>query len=409
MYDNLLHQNVTSLLKSDISRNQLPGAILFNGLQGSGKLTAALETARVLSCTGETKGHWLCECPGCLQHKALISNNLIICGPRDCTPEITAASKTFQNAIANNAKYLLAARYLFIRSIRKLTARFNPVLWQGDDKFSKLAGVMGSIDEELEPLDFPHQLPDFETVKKICEKLEKLAEKLENDFLYDSIPIAHIRNVSAWARLKSTEGKKTIIIENADRMNESVRNALLKILEEPPADTVFILTTARRNAVMPTILSRVRTYSFAERTIPQQKEVISRVFHDEGFSGSIDDFLLTFLPVTPAQLRDEANKFFATIANSKLPENASIIKNCGNFDPRIMLKLFLTGIQQCSRKLMATPEGTEAAKELSGALQSCWNNITVYNQSINSAMEILVRDMAKINKTHGNAFKWAVM
>ena len=53
--------------------------------------------------------------------------------------------------------------------------------------------------------------------------------------------------------MKSVEGKKTIIIENADRMLESVRNALLKILEEPPVDTIFILTTSQRNLVMPTI------------------------------------------------------------------------------------------------------------------------------------------------------------
>ena len=37
----------------------------------------------------------------------------------------------------------------------------------------------------------------------------------------------------------SEEGKKTIIIENADRMQTSVRNALLKILEEPPEDCVL--------------------------------------------------------------------------------------------------------------------------------------------------------------------------
>ena len=409
MYDNLLHQNVTALLKSDISRNQLPGAILFSGSHGSGKLTCALETARILACTGEKKGHWLCECPSCLQNKALVSGNLVLCGPRDCTPEICASSKTFIEALSNNATYLTAARYLFLRSIRKLTARFNPVLWEGDDKISKIAGVMSDIDEELETLDFPHALPDTETVKKTCEKLLKLTQKLEDEFLYDSIPIAHIRNVSSWARLKSSEGKKTIIIENADRMNESVRNALLKILEEPPSDTVFILTTSRRNAVMPTILSRVRTYSFADRTMPQQKEVISRVYHEEKFEGSIDDFLLTFLPVNPKDLRTIADKFFKTMAESRLPEISGLIKECSNFDPRIMLKIFLTAILDSSKKMLSSPNGAEASKELSEALQSCWNNITVYNQSITSAMEILVRDMSKINKIHGNVYKWAVM
>lgn len=408
MYDNLLHQNVTALLTNDIQKNQLPGAILFNGIQGSGKLTCALETARILSCTGEKKGYWLCTCPSCLQHKALVSNNLLITGPRDCTPEISAATKAFLNAVTANSKHLVASRYLFLRSVRKLTSRFSPVLLKGDEKLNKIASLMSAIDEEIEPLDFPHELPDFESISKACEKIASSCEKLETEFLYDSIPIALIRNAFTWARLKSVDGMKTIIIENADRMSDSVRNALLKILEEPPADTVFILTTARRNAVMPTILSRVRTYNFAERNLDQQKEVISRVFHNEVFSGSIDDFLLTFLPVTPDALRNEAKKFFDVIASSKLPDNGAVIKSCGNFDPRNMLKIFLQGIQQCSRKLLSEPSGCEAAKEISEALQTCWSNVTIYNQSVNSALEILVRDMAKINKLHGNILKWAM-
>ena len=409
MFDNVLNQNITAQISRDITSGQFPGAVLYSGPQGSGKLTSALETARILSCSGIKKGHWLCECPSCLQHKALVSNNVIVAGPRDCTPEISAAAKTFLNAIYVNAKYLTAVRYLFVRSVRKLTQRFNPILWQDDDKLNKIAVLMSDIDEELEILDFPHELPEVEKVKKSCEKLVELCKKLETSFLYDSIPIAQIRNVSSWARLKSVEGKKTIIIENADRMLESVRNALLKILEEPPADTMFILTTSRRNAVMPTILSRVRTYSFTERDVSQQQEVIKRVFHDESFCGSINDFLLTFLPVKPDFLLEKAKFFVSLVVNGHIPDIATVSKDCGSFDPRIMLKIFLNGIQLNARKLMETPAGSQAAFELSKALKDCWNNVTVYNQSVISAMEILVRDIAKINKIHGNVLKWVVM
>ena len=321
MYDNLLYQNVASLLSSDILNGNLPGALLFSGLHGSGKLTCALETARILSCSGEKKGHWLCSCPSCLQHKALVSNNLLLAGPKDCTPEISAASRAFLNAVMNSSSHLTAARYLFVRSVRKLTLRFSPILLEGDEKLSKIAVLMNSLDEELEPIDFPHELPDFQAVQKSVEKIIPLCEKLESDFLYDSIPVAQIRNAASWARLKSVSGKKTIIIENADRMLESVRNALLKILEEPPEDTVFILTTSRRNAVMPTILSRVRTYAFMERNLSQQKEVISRVFHNENFNGTIDDFLLTFLPVAP----EKSTAYFIISDNSHLFLGAKIV------------------------------------------------------------------------------------
>ena len=405
MYDNLLYQNVASLLSSDILNGNLPGALLFSGLHGSGKLTCALETARILSCSGEKKGHWLCSCPSCLQHKALVSNNLLLAGPKDCTPEISAASRAFLNAVMNSSSHLTAARYLFVRSVRKLTLRFSPILLDGDEKLSKIAVLMNSLDEELEPIDFPHELPDFQAVQKSVEKIIPLCEKLEADFLYDSIPVAQIRNAASWARLKSVSGKKTIIIENADRMLESVRNALLKILEEPPEDTVFILTTSRRNAVMPTILSRVRTYAFMERNLSQQKEVISRVFHNENFNGTIDDFLLTFLPVAPDKIHSFSEEFYALIADSKIPDSARIIKDCGNFEPRIIFKIFLSGIQRRSKKLLSFPAGTVAAKEITDSLQQCWNNVSVYNQSVKSALEILVRDMSKINKLHGNILK----
>ena len=127
-------------------------------------------------------------------------------------------------------------------------------------------------------------------------KVEELCMKLESSFMYDSIPIAQIRRANSWVNYTTSSNKKVLIIENIDRMQDSVRNAMLKILEEPPENTVFILTTSRRGAVLPTILSRVRTYPFIERSLSQQKEVISRVFHYD-VSSSIDTYLANFLPV----------------------------------------------------------------------------------------------------------------
>ena len=409
MFENLLYQNVTQLLKSDINTEKVPGAMLFSGPKSSGKLTCALETARILSCTGNIKGQWNCNCSSCLQHKALVSSNLILAGPKDCSPEIAAASSAFLAAYSKNASYLLATRYLFLRSVRKLTMRFNPALWNDDDKLNKIATVISEIDENLEILDIPRTLPSYEEVAKITEKLIKLCNKLEADFLYDSIPINQIRNVSAWARLKTVEGKKTIIIENADRMLEGVRNALLKILEEPPVDTIFILTTSKRSLVMPTILSRVRTYSFNERAFNQQKEVIDRVFHVQDFAGSIDDFLLTFLPVSPVVLRDCAKKFLLDCSMGHIPDLQELIKSCGNFDPRVMLKIFLDGITVSQNSLMKTPNGCEASVKIMQCLRDCWNNVTVYNQSVIASLENLLRDLVKINKTHGNVFKCVTM
>ena len=64
-------------------------------------------------------------------------------------------------------------------------------------------------------------------------------------------------------------------------MLEATRNALLKILEDPPPRCSFILLTTQRGAIIPTILSRVRSYGFRERNSKETKEVLKRVFREE--------------------------------------------------------------------------------------------------------------------------------
>lgn len=404
MFENLVNQEAGKLLAADIRHNRLPGAILFSGSEASGKLTAALETARILSCHENPQGKWLCECPSCLQHKSLICSNLMLMGPRDCSLEISAAAKTFTDAHFINAKFIDAARYLFLRSVRKLTLRFNGILWEGDSSLNKIGSLIEEVNENLEVLDFPRELPDITEVKKICEEISKLCNKLEEDFLYDSIPINQVRNMEAWAHIKTEEGRKTVIIENADRMQTSVRNALLKILEEPPEDVVFILLTSKRNAIMQTILSRVRTYNFADRTLDQQREVITRVFHNEDFSGSINDYLLTYLPVTPSEIKGQARVFYNSVANRQICNIEEIVKKCEKFNPRIELRLFLSNIAAFTKPLLNSQTGTEAAAQTMQLLRNCSDNITLYNQSPASALEILMRDMFALNNTYGGVF-----
>ncbi len=404
MFENLVNQEAGKQIISDIKHNRLPGAVLYAGPEASGKLTAALETARILSCHENPQGNWLCTCPSCLQHKALVCSNLMLMGPRDCSLEISAAAKTFTETHFINAKYIDATRYLFLRSVRKLTLRFNGILWEGDSNLNKIGSLIEEINENLEQLDFPRELPDVNEVKKLCEEISKLCTKLEDDFLYDSIPINQVRNMEAWAHIKSEEGRKTVIIENAERMQTSVRNALLKILEEPPEDVVFILLTSKRNAIMQTILSRVRTYNFAGRTIEQQGEVIERVFHNMDFKGSIDDYLLTYLPVTPSEIKSQARIFYNSVASHQICNVEEIVKKCEKFYPRIELRLFLYDIAEFMRPLMSTQAGSEAVAKAMQLLRNCSDNITLYNQSPVSALEILLRDMFALNNSFGGVF-----
>ncbi len=74
--------------------------------------------------------------------------------------------------------------------------------------------------------------------------------------------IDSIRGLQRFLQLRTTgKGKlrRIIIVEHAETMTIEAQNAFLKLLEEPPADTLIILTADNQRAVLPTILSRVQT------------------------------------------------------------------------------------------------------------------------------------------------------
>ncbi len=55
---------------------------------------------------------------------------------------------------------------------------------------------------------------------------------------------------------------RVVIVADAQAMNPEAANALLKMLEEPPADTTLILTALQKSDLLPTIVSRCRHIRF---------------------------------------------------------------------------------------------------------------------------------------------------
>jgi DNA polymerase-3 subunit delta' len=73
------------------------------------------------------------------------------------------------------------------------------------------------------------------------------------------------------------EGRTAVfILDEADRMNDSAANALLKVLEEPPPHVVFILVARGTAALLDTITSRARLVSFGELPPPTLAEGLAR-------------------------------------------------------------------------------------------------------------------------------------
>lgn len=81
---------------------------------------------------------------------------------------------------------------------------------------------------------------------------------------------------------------KVYIIDEVHNMSLSAFNALLKTLEEPPANVVFILATTEPQKVLPTILSRVQRFDFTkvsdEDIISKMSEILEKenVTYEEG-------------------------------------------------------------------------------------------------------------------------------
>lgn len=67
---------------------------------------------------------------------------------------------------------------------------------------------------------------------------------------------------------------KVYILENCQSMNDSSENALLKILEEPPAGVYFLLTCPSGSAMLPTVRSRAVTVTLTGFEEPFSKETL---------------------------------------------------------------------------------------------------------------------------------------
>ncbi len=71
-----------------------------------------------------------------------------------------------------------------------------------------------------------------------------------------------------------------VVIDDGDRMSHPAQNALLKLLEEPPQNTLFILTSHNQGSLLPTILSRLSTIEVRR---------VSKPVSDAFIAANVDD------------------------------------------------------------------------------------------------------------------------
>ena len=192
-------EEVKHQLRTSVREGRIPHAQLFAGISGIGKLQLALAYAQYLNCPHRTEEDSCGTCPTCLQFEKLQHPDLHFVFP---------IVKTDSADTCND----------FLEPWREIV--LNKHYFDLED-WHKALGV-----ETKQSMIYE---------KESGEILRKLSLKPYGD------------------------GYKVMIIWQPEKMNASSANKLLKILEEPPVQTVFLLVSEHPEQLLSTIQSRVQT------------------------------------------------------------------------------------------------------------------------------------------------------
>lgn len=113
-----------------------------------------------------------------------------------------------------------------------------------------------------ESLDIPADAPVARRMMQLAEPRLFLLRRGANDketALSADIRVDEVRKMKSFFALSAADGgRRVAIIDAADDLNTGAANALLKLLEEPPADVTFLVIAHQPHRLLPTIRSRCR-------------------------------------------------------------------------------------------------------------------------------------------------------
>jgi DNA polymerase-3 subunit delta' len=196
--------SVKNSLLNMLHDGRVPHALMFNGPEGSGNLPAAFAFVQYLFCNNKQSQDSCGSCPSCLKVSKLIHPDLHIVMPIFLNKE---------KGIAKSDDLIKEFREQFIE---------NPYL---------------SLKDWFESIDAENKQPTIPT-----DEANDIVKKLS----YTSYE----------------GGYKIMIIWQPEKMNISAANKLLKILEEPPEQTLFLLVCNNPEQLLATIISRVQQIQF---------------------------------------------------------------------------------------------------------------------------------------------------
>ncbi len=103
-----------------------------------------------------------------------------------------------------------------------------------------------------------------------------------------NISVNTVRNMIERMQMSSMSGQwRVVLIDAVDELTVAAENAILKLLEEPPAQTLFLLVAHQLSAVLPTVRSRARVEKMHPLSMSELRELCVRFMGDEEISDEI--------------------------------------------------------------------------------------------------------------------------
>ncbi len=396
MFENLLatQPHIAQRLASELHSGSFPQSVLFTGPAYSGRMTAAIEVARVLSC--QQHGDALCNCPSCQQYRELENTNMVIVSARDHQSVVTTALANFERGRNQSSRIFL------IRSIRILLMQYHGALmesattktsqasYESASEISRMLIELSSMDDDTTEA----------AVKKLVGSLRTaIAPLLQASRKNTAVNIGQIRAIQEWTTMTSMEKvPRIVVIEALEQSTEGARNSLLKMLEEPPQDVYFILLTENPGRIMQTILSRVRKYTFPPIS-PASKDLLLRdVFHaGAGSFDSLQGYFLSGGGVNCAQLEQLCRNYLdgalsrADYSYDDLMAFGTEVENSGQF-AFVCSRMMDILSQMVTQHLV----GPSLAGSMLGEVNSMFNKSMAFNQGRRLTLEVLYQHLREL-------------
>ena len=206
-------------------------------------------------------------------------------------------------------------------------------------------------------------------------------------------------------------GHRVIIIDTINDLNRSAQNALLKILEEPPEKTLFILLTHNISSVPDTILSRCLKLNFKNLSISDTKKVIAEVSDEISLKQIIDIYGMNISPGKIIHLKknnfEEIIQDFNDLINSNNTNEKNILKtvkfyskkeNLSSFN--ILFELFMIWLQKNAISFLANLKEDYKLYELLGywdKYSNRYNDLNIFNLSREELLLNIHKDLCHLS------------